>query len=200
MNIYLIPRKKGKYLLYSMEFQAEPSQSRRPGRTPHSGKPDKKSKFIKLVKSGYQAATAKRERSEKLLKEMTELSQITVHYPANLSEDNAREIYDNLIQSQIKKHKRWLIVDGALLPVSAILSLVPGPNLLLAYLAWRTLVHYKTKKGGERAISDLEISFLKEPQLERLFEIMDKRFVFSRAAKIKGIGKEMGIGNLDRLI
>jgi hypothetical protein len=166
MDIHLLPRKGGRYLLYSKEFQAEPSRDRRTDSTSQSGKTDRKGKLVKLMKSGYQAATAKRNRSEKLFKEMTALSQITVYYPVNLSENDAREIYDDLIQSHIKKHKRWLIINGALLPISVVFSLVPGPNLLLAYLAWRTLVHYKTKMGGERAISGLEISFLREPQLE----------------------------------
>lgn len=193
MNIYLLPRKRGRYLLYSKESEAEPSQDSERSNPDQPERSDRKGKLLGLIKSGYNAATAKRNQSEKLLKEMTALSQITVRYPANFSEDNAREIYDNLIQSQIKKHKRWLILDGALLPVSAIFSLVPGPNLLLAYLAWRTLAHYKTKKGGERAVSDLEISFVQDSQLEELFEIVNKRFVFNRGDKMRAIGRRLGL-------
>ena len=194
MNVYLLPRKKGQYLLYSEEFQTE---------TPKQNALEKsqdQNKFVNLIKSGYKTATAKRNRSEKLLKEMTTLSQITVYYPANLSLDKVREIYNGIIQVQIKKHKRWFIVDGALLPISAIFSIVPGPNLLLAYLAWRTLAHYKTKKGGERAVSDLEIGFVKNSELEKLFKIVNKRFVFNRSAKIKDIGNRLGIINLGKLI
>ena len=194
MNVYLLPRKKGQYLLYSEEFQTE---------TPKQNALEKsqdQNKFVNLIKSGYKTATAKRNRSEKLLKEMKTLSQITVYYPANLSVDKAREICNGIIQTQIKKHKRWLIVDGALLPISAIFSIVPGPNLLLAYLAWRTLAHYKTKKGGERAVSDLEIGFVKNSELEKLFKIVNKRFVFNRSAKIKDIGNRLGIINLGKLI
>ena len=194
MNVYLLPRKKGQYLLYSEEFQTE---------TPKQNALEKsqdQNKFVNLIKSGYKTATAKRNRSEKLLKEMTTLSHITVYYPANLSLDKVREIYNGIIQVQIKKHKRWFIVDGALLPISAIFSIVPGPNLLLAYLAWRTLAHYKTKKGGERAVSDLEIGFVKNSELEKLFKIVNKRFVFNRSAKIKDIGNRLGIINLGKLI
>lgn len=193
MNIYLLPRKRGRYLLYSKEFEAEPRQDSERSNPDQPERSDRKGKLLGLIKSGYNAATAKRNQSEKLLKEMTALSQITVRYPANFSEDNAREIYDNLIQSQIKKHKRWLILDGALLPVSAIFSLVPGPNLLLAYLAWRTLAHYKTKKGGERAVSDLKISFVQDSRLEELFEIVNKRFVFNRGDKMRAIGRRLGL-------
>ena len=194
MNIYILPHKRGKYLLYSKEFQTE---------TPKQNGPEKsqdQNKFLNLIKSGYKTANAKRNRSEKLLKEMTTLSHITVYYPANLSLDKVREIYNGIIQVQIKKHKRWFIVDGALLPISAIFSIVPGPNLLLAYLAWRTLAHYKTKKGGERAVSDLEIGFVKNSELEKLFKIVNKRFVFNRSAKIKDIGNRLGIINLGKLI
>lgn len=181
-------------MLCSNQFQTEPPQQK------ESDEPKKQGNFLRLIKSGYKKATAERTRNEKLLKEMKELSQMTVYYQANLSEENAHDIYDDLIRSQIKKHKRWLIVDGALLPLSAILSLIPGPNLLMAYLAWRTLAHYKTKKGGERAASGLEISFVKESQLEKLYEFVNRRFVFNRREKINAIGEEIGITNLHRSI
>jgi hypothetical protein len=193
MNIYLLPHKRRKYLLYSREFQTE---------TPKQNAPEKsqdQNKFLNLIKSGYKTATAKRNRSEKLLKEMTTLSHITVYYAANLTLDKAREIYNGIIQIQIKKHQRWFIVDGALLPISAIFSIVPGPNLLLAYLAWRTLVHYKTKKGGERAVSDLEINFVKDSELEKLFEIVNKRFVLNRSARIRKIGMDLELEKLEKL-
>lgn len=195
MDIFLLPRRNGKYLLYSTEFQTEPHHSPKFA----DAEQPKTRRFWNLVKSGYRAAAAKRDRNEKLLKEMTALSQITVYYPANLSEANAREIYDSLIQSQIKKHKRWLIVDGALLPISVVFTLIPGPNLLLAYLAWRTLAHYKSKKSGEKA-GGIEISFRKEPQLSELLEIVRKRFVSGRAVKIRAIGEEIGIVGLEKLI
>jgi hypothetical protein len=198
MDIYLLPRRKGKYRLYSTEFKPEPQRSRT-GLQEDSEEP-KTHRFWNLIKSGYQAAAAKRDRNEKLLKEMAILSEITVHYPANLSQAKAREIYDNLVRSKIKKHRRWLIVDGALLPIGVIFTLVPGPNLLLAYLAWRTLAHCKSKKGGEKAVADLKISFVKEPHLRELFETVHKRFVFGRAARIKAIGEEIGIADLERLI
>ena len=188
MNIYLLPGKKGKYLLYSKEFDtSKPADSE---------ETHNKNKLFNLLKSGYITVTAKRNRNEKLLKEMTAISRINVYYPANLSEENTRNIYQDIIQSQIKQHKRWLIVDGVLLPISVIFSLVPGPNVLMVYLAWRTLAHYKTKKGGESAISDLEICFVKEPELKKLFEIVNRRFVINRSAKIREIRENLGIENV----
>jgi len=192
MRIYLLPRKGGKYILYSTEFQIEKDERNNPQ--------ESRKRFWKLIKSGYKTATAKREHSERLLKEMKSITQMTVYYPANLMEKEAEEIYQQVINAQVKKHKRWLIVDGALLPISAIFTLVPGPNVLMAYLAWRTLAHYKTKKGGEKAASELEIPFVKDPQLERLYEIVNKRFAFNQAAKIKAVGEEIGIVNLYKIV
>lgn len=179
-------------MLYSTDFQDE--------KVTVNNSKESKRKFWKLIKSGYKTATAKRNRSEMLLKEMTSLTQMTVYYPTNLSEEEAQDIYQKIINAQVKKHKRWLIVDGTLLPISAILTLVPGPNVFMAYLAWRTLAHYKTKKGGEKAATELEISFVKNYQLQRLFEIVNKRFAYKRAEKTKAIGMEMGIENMDKII
>lgn len=192
MKVYLLPCKKRKYILYSTKFQLEKDAP--------NDSPESRSRFWHLIKSGYKTVTAKRERSEKLLKEMTSLTEIILYYPANLSEKEAQDIYRTIIDAQVKKHRRWLIVDGALLPVSVIFTLVPGPNVLMAYLAWRTLMHYKSKKGGEKAVSELEISFVEDSQLAELFQIVNKRFVSKRTVKIKAIGKEIGINNLDKII
>ncbi|NIS38575.1 hypothetical protein GWN91_05380, partial [Candidatus Saccharibacteria bacterium] len=138
-------------------------------------------------------------RSERILKGIRRVKRIYVFYPAHLSEEEAQDFYDEIVETQIKKHKRWLIVDGVLLPFSAIFTLVPGPNVLLIYLAWRTLAHYQTKKGGEKAADDLKVSFHKEPQLDKLESLIDKSFVLNRNGRIKRIGERLGIEDLDQL-
>lgn len=194
MNVYLLPRKRGRYMLFSTEFQE-------PGGAPEEAgeAPAKPKTFWRRLKSGYSVLTEKRRRSEAILTNVAKSARITLHYPENLSAGKANEIFDELLAAQINKHQRWLIVNGALLPFSVLFSIVPGPNLLLAYLAWRTLAHYRGKKGGEKALSELEVVLAPQNQLYRLDKLINKRISLNRKGKIRQIGESLGIERLDKL-
>lgn len=190
MNIYLLPRKRGRYMLFSPEFQEPDEAGQAPG---------KQRMLWRRLKAGYKAITEKRRRSEAILINAAKTGRITLHYPENFSAGEANEIFDKLLAAQIKKHKRWLMVNGALLPLSVLFSIVPGPNLLLAYLAWRTLAHYRGKKGGEKALSELEIVLTPQNQLYKLDKLINKRISLNRRGRIRQIGESLGIERLDKL-
>jgi hypothetical protein len=194
MEIYLLPKKHGEYFLFSKDFQK--AEEKMP-EEPRSA--EKRNKFWIFLKSTYKVFTEKGRRSEAILKKAAKDTRINLYYPSHFTEEKASETFDQLIAAQIKKHKRWLIVNGALLPISVLFSIVPGPNLLLAYLSWRTLTHYQSKRGGEKAMSDLEIKLIPENQLHRLDKLLNKRFALNRKKKIRRIGEEMGMDSLDEL-
>ena len=120
-------------------------------------------------------------------------------YPASLSDAGARRIYDRLIERETAKHKKWLVVNAAAMPISVPLFLVPGPNVVLAYLAWRTVTHYQTKKAGEKA-AELEIVFVPEALLDELVAIVHKRPLFWPKKRIRKLGRKLGLEHLDRVV
>ena len=97
---------------------------------------------------------------EALLKALSNASEIAVVYPPELGEHEARKIFRKRLSAQIHKHRRWMLTDGALLPFSIPLTLIPGPNLVLFYLAWRTYSHYQSQKGGRHALNRLPLQFV----------------------------------------
>lgn len=138
--------------------------------------------------------------SERLLREFRHPEEIAVRYPASLGEERAQAIYRALLEEAVRRHRRWLLVNGVLLPFSALLSLIPGPNLWLAYLAWRSLAHYQSRRGGRRALSDLRVAFVPDPALDPLFHLVRKRLVWRRKAKIRALGEALEIPDLERLV
>ena len=192
MNVYLLPKSRSEYLLYCDKFQTP----EKPLRTQLDSEPHR---FLQFMKSTYESLTAKGRRYEAILKEIRNLDRINVIYPANLPEDRARKIWEEIIQSKITKHRRWLIVDSALLPLGVLFTFVPGPNLVLAYLGWRAIGHYKSKRGGEKAISRLEVDFTPNAKLAELERVVAKQFSLNRKEKIRQIGERIGIRQLDAL-
>jgi Mitochondrial K+-H+ exchange-related len=185
MDVFLLPKKKG-YRLYAPE--PEPLEA-------DKGQGD--GGVVDTARRVYRATTAKSRRTERLLRELGERETLRVVHSSALSESRAREIYEGLVEAEVRKHKRWLWVDGAAIPFSALLTLVPGPNVVLAYLAWRTVAHYKGKKAGEKA-AEAEVRFLEDEKLRELERLVRQPICFGRVRKIRALGESMGLAALDR--
>ena len=114
-----------------------------------------------------------------------------------MSEAQARSVYDGLIQAAIEKHRKWMFANAAGVPLSVPLSLIPGPNLLLGYLAWRSVSHYQSRKAGQRA-TELPVDFVPETVLSELADLQRQKILFRRKWRIRKLGEELGLVNLDQ--
>ena len=90
-----------------------------------------------------------------------------------------------------------MVANAAAVPVSVPLSLIPGPNLLLAYLAWRSVTHYQSRKAGQRE-TELPIDLVPETVLAELADLVQRRIPFRRKRRIRKLGEELGLANLDQ--
>ena len=52
------------------------------------------------------------------------------------------------------RHRIWLVVNTVLLVLSAVLALVPGPNLVAYYFAFRVVGHWLSMRGAARIAPD----------------------------------------------
>lgn len=210
MDIYLLPKKRNGYMLYSEDFRDETPvpETETPEDTgadlavsppDDGGKVKFRTRLWAALKAGYREATRDRRRAEQMLQDAGEMPALRVHYSDHLARDEAKAIYRELIETQVRKHKRWMMVDGALLPLGVLFTIVPGPNLLLAYLAWRTLSHYKLQKKGRRALEDNGVTYIPEALLQQLDLLLRKRFSWNRKGKIRRIGLALGLEQLEQV-
>ena len=190
MDVYLLPTRAGDYFLYSGEHDA-PAPAK-----PAADSESTAQKLLVLARKGYDNVTRRRRQKELLLKALGALDRVRILYPSSLPEERAQRIYDDLIQKETAKHKKWMIVNTAALPVAVPLSLIPGPNLLLAYLAWRSVSHYQTKKASEKA-AELEIDFVPDGLLAEFADLVTQ-WPFRAKRRIRKLGDNLGLARLDR--
>ncbi len=196
MRIFLLPVKGGGYRLY---IHSPEIVALREAVGSHAPAGEMEKRKANIFKRTLQAVSKREKEQERRLKELRKLTHITVYYPRGLSASEAREIYEKLFRAEIKRHKRRLIVNGLLLPLSIVFTLFPGPNVVFAYLAWRTLSHYRSKKGGEKGLKDIEVTFAADPLLEELQELLNKKWVLKRKERIHRLGKRLGIEHLEKM-
>ena len=133
---------------------------------------DKKEKRWQKIKRGirqtYYRLKEKIDHQENLCSQLRHTSELCVYYPSN---QDISEISDQLhlfFKARYSKHSRWLCIDAILALLGIFFMPIPGPNFFFYYPAARTLGHYLARKGTQRALSTLQISFTKEPLIDQI--------------------------------
>lgn len=74
-------------------------------------------------------------------------------YPSDMSEADAVAELRGEMNRDFEKHRLWLAIDSVLLVASGLLVLVPGPNVLGYYFAFRVVGHFFSVRGAKRALN-----------------------------------------------
>ena len=89
-------------------------------------------------------------------------------YPADLSADSAAAVRVRLLAHARRHHGWWLLLNLAAAAVTAILALLPGPNLIGYYFAFRVVGHYLSWRGAYQALERVSWQAHAEPLLAEL--------------------------------
>lgn len=79
----------------------------------------------------------------------------TLLHPDDLSEDEAVTVRRRQLERDFGKHRFWLAIDSLLMIGSALLILVPGPNIIGYYFAFRVVGHFFSVRGAARGLKDV---------------------------------------------
>jgi len=158
--------------------------------------------FERLKRAGLRTV-AESIAEQRLLWHMRRQQAATAVHPGDISGDAAMDVVKRAMQADFEKHRRWLAIDGVLVALSALLILVPGPNVIGYYFAFRVVGHYFSMRGarqgldgvqwatrGDQALADLRPLVARDPderrsQVEAIaarLELADLRRFFDRVA------------------
>lgn len=89
---------------------------------------------------------------QRLLWHLRKETEVRLFYPEDLSRAEAERISRQSLQRDADRHRNWLIVDALLLLISGLLVLVPGPNIIGYYFAFRVVGHYLSWRGAKQGL------------------------------------------------
>jgi K+-H+ exchange-related protein len=92
-------------------------------------------------------------------------------HPSDLTPRDAVAMRDRILNRARLHHVRWLAVDGVLLIASGVLMIVPGPNLIAYYFAFRVVGHCFSWSGARRALQATTWRLRSEPALVELGQL-----------------------------
>lgn len=105
------------------------------------------------VRDGLFARIAERIAEQRLLWHLRTQHEVRLVHPSDVSGERAIATLRAGLQHDADRHLRWLFVDGALLVASGVLAVVPGPNLIAYYFAFRVVGHWLSFRGARHGLS-----------------------------------------------
>ena len=130
-------------------------------RTAHSG-------FMHRIKTRSMRWVAESIAEQRLLWHLRRQTTATLYYPDDLDEARAMASLRSQLTADYDRHRRWLVVDGVLFLLSGLLTLVPGPNVIAYYFAFRLVGHYLSMRGASQGLTGVTWRAEKSPLLAEL--------------------------------
>jgi predicted nucleic acid-binding protein len=218
MNVFLIPIGPNRYELYC-EMPEEDSVSAHEGERPGmfqrfvaSGR-----RFIATLERGqhgpgvvarglWQRILARFGRliteavaEQRLLWHLRNRTAATAIYPDDLEGSSVIPIVRALVQKDFERHRFWLAIDMLLLAVSALLTLLPGPNLIAYYFAFRVIGHFLSIRGARQALMRVTWSLEPSAPLAELRRLLQEDAV-ARRSRVEALSSSLGLEQLPRFL
>jgi hypothetical protein len=91
---------------------------------------------------------AERIAEQRLLWHLRKMTAVVAVHPPDMSFDQVMTLIRRLLAQDQDRHRRWLVIDTLLLIVSGVVAIVPGPNMLAYFFAFRVVGHYFSMRGA----------------------------------------------------
>ena len=90
---------------------------------------------------------------QRLLWHLRNTAEVCARIPTDLTESEADAIIRTSLKRDADHHRKWLLIDGTLLLLSAPLVFIPGPNVPGFYFTFQAVGHYLSWMGAKEGLS-----------------------------------------------
>ena len=118
-----------------------------------------------------------------------------VRVPAPLSAEEALRLMRAEFARARNHHLRWLVVDLLLFIVSGVLALVPGPNLIAYYFAFRVVGHLQSWRGARQGMDRITWAVESDAALTELAALVNEPRE-ARARRVEAIARQLNLPHL----
>jgi Mitochondrial K+-H+ exchange-related len=105
---------------------------------------------------------------QRLLWHLRRQTEACLYYPDDVDQVQAIAELRAHLSRDLDKHRFWLAIDGLGFVASGLVFLVPGPNVIAYYFAFRLVGHYLSLRGARNGLAGVE---WKPQQSEALTEL-----------------------------
>ena len=132
---------------------------------------------------------------QRLLWNLRRQTNACVMYPDDLSFDQATAIISLKLTQEYGRHRVWLVVDASGLVISGLFAVIPGPNLLAYYFAFRVVGHWLSMRGAVQGMKSIKWRGMPSSPLAEL-QLVANLDPKDRQQKIQAIATRLKLPNL----
>src|ERR1044071_5870706 len=129
------------------------------------------------------AWVAERIAEQRLLWNLRRERAVVAFHPQDLTFEQTLTLIHRMLQRDYERHRVWLVVDTLLLIGSIALILLPGPNIIGYYFAFRVMGHWLSIRGALHGLRRITWTGQPGPPLTKLRE----------AATLKGEARDQQV-------
>jgi K+-H+ exchange-related protein len=147
---------------------AEAERQRRHGHDarPHTG-------WLARVKARSMRWVAEAIAEQRLLWHLRRQTSAFFFHPDDMEEQRGVEMLRRQLRRDFDKHRFWLIIDSLGFIASGALFLVPGPNAIAYYFAFRIVGHYFSLRGARQGLATVAWTSVGSAPLSDLRRVLD---------------------------
>jgi hypothetical protein len=119
---------------------------------------------------------------------------VAVH-PQDMTFDEVMKVVRRTLQRDYERHRVWFVVDLLGLVLSGPIALIPGPNVLAYYFAFRVIGHWLSMRGALQGLHRASWSGRPCPPLTELREVFALESP-ARAARVHDIAARLRLPHL----
>jgi hypothetical protein len=215
MDVYLVPIGRDRYELYcevpddpeppmdeaapgfvkrmTLRFRAMLAEAERERHRTHSDQPPRGT-FGRL-KAATLRYVAEAVAEQRLLWHLRRQSAACLFFPDDLDAPRAITLLRRQLGRDVDKHRFWLIIDSLGFVASGALFLLPGPNVVAYYFAFRMVGHYLSFRGARQGLDAVEWTSEQSAPLSELRRAIDLD-VEERDRRVQHVADALKLENL----
>lgn len=132
---------------------------------------------------------------QRLLWNLRRQTAAVVVHPQDMTFEQVMTLVHRTLQRDYERHRVWLVVDLLGLVGSAVLALVPGPNLIAWYFSFRVVGHWLSMRGAVQGLQRVAWAGRSCPPLSELRDAVGME-PGTRAARVHDIAAQLRLRHL----
>jgi hypothetical protein len=137
------------------------------------GEPDRRHEgWVARAKARSMRWVAESIAEQRLLWHLRRQARACLFFPDDLNAQGAMAILRRQLGRDFEKHRFWLIIDSTGFVASGLLFLLPGPNIVAYYFAFRMVGHYLSMRGARQGLRRVDWSSEESAPLSELRRVI----------------------------
>lgn len=141
------------------------------------------------------AWVAERVAEQRLLWNLRTADTAVLAHPDDIPFVTAHAQVREMLLRDYARHRLWLVVDALLLVASAALALLPGPNVVAYYFAFRVIGHWLSMRGATHGLRRTRWTGHASPPLTELRALASVPSA-ERGDRLQTIAAQLSLANL----